>query len=101
MSRTWANLRPKQRKAILACDLRCTQHGERFTQIELSAPGLIEQRVELIADGRQLQSREHGLQVARHFQHRGLGLLGGDQLPAPSERALVFRQGAQQLRGRL
>jgi hypothetical protein len=56
---------------VLAGDLALAQEADRLAQGQLAPGGLVEQRVELIADRRQLQPGQHadqGLVVERHHQ---------------------------------
>ena len=53
---------------ILAGDFPLAKHRQRFADRQVSAPGLIDQVVELVADRRQLQPCQHPLQMVLHVR---------------------------------
>jgi hypothetical protein len=68
---------------VLARYLGRAQHRQRLAQVQLGPPGLVQQGVELVAYGGELQSREHRLEVVQQLDRLGL-LDGGHHQPPPS-----------------
>src|SRR6266699_983599 len=69
---------------VLAGNLTLTQHHQGLAQAQLLPPCFVQEAVELIADGSQLQSRQHLGQAIGGGTHQKLPPTSASYSPAPS-----------------